>query len=272
MAAILVSAAFGKKFGGAKKRFIKQFKKSSLINELVIFDDHWITSSNLELKTNIFVSNFIWKPYVVAEVMSNIDVGDILIYLDIGCEFDDGMLARAMNCISTQGSTFMRLEHSLNSMISPTLHGKGPFREIDSNASCIAAGTLFLIKNDSTVKLIDEWLKWTMESGHIYAIGHGEKNHRHDQSILSAIIYKYNFCIIPDNCYASADDYFTKSFIENSFAVVLRNKSFVSMLWLRKILTSHFYFIPRKQIVRMYCLLFKISQRLLVLCVSLLQF
>jgi hypothetical protein len=262
VAIILVSAAFGKQFKRAKIRFKKQFKRSVLIDELLIFDDEWVSSANLDINAKLFVSNFIWKPYVVSEVISSISNEDILIYLDIGCEFDDEMLARAIECIRTNGSTFMQLDHPLNAWISPTLFGKGPFQGIDSNTCCVAAGTLFLVNNESTSKFIAEWLKWTMNSNHIYAIGNGEKNHRHDQSILSAIIYKYNFNIIPDNCYVSTENLFNNLAINNNFAIVLRNKSSLSMLCLRKLLLSYFYFFPRKWIIRIYNLVFKISQRL----------
>ncbi len=264
MGVVLVSAAFGKKYRGAKRRFVSQFNSSKVVDKLFIFDDQWISSLNLGEKSNLFISKFVWKPYVVSEVMSQLVNQDILIYLDIGCEFNDEMLSRAIDCIRFNGSTFMRLDHSLISWISPHLLGKGPFLEVNSDDPCVAAGTLFLIKNDITSKLIAEWLEWTMVSDYMYAIGGGVKNHRHDQSILSAIISKYNFYTINDNCYVTTSDLLNKSLIENSFAIVLRNKSYISMLWLRKILVSYFYFLPRKLILKIYCIFFKITQIIFV--------
>ncbi len=261
MSIVLVSAVFGNKFNNAKRRFIKQFNNSNLIDNLFIFDDDWLASIKIDIPLNTFVSSFVWKPIVILEIMNQINDNDILIYLDIGCEFNDEMLFKAISAIKNHGSTFMLLNHDLKSWISPKLFGKGPFDNINSNSKCVAAGTLFLVKDCATFQLISEWHKWATEENSIYAIGSGSNIHRHDQSILSAIIYNYSFNIILDNCYVDPKNFLQKNSLVNSFAVVLRNKSSVSILSLRKFFILFLEFFPSYIVNKTYFFLFRLIQR-----------
>ena len=149
---------------------------------------------------------YIWKPYVIKKTMEKMSDGDILLYLDAGCEID-----------STQPNELKKLIekvkiHKILGQYTGLPEGRWTKKDLFINlglynTECFHSpqcqgGTNFFLICDETRKLVDEWY----ETGCDYKNIDNSKStstipdisssitfsqHRHDQSIFSLLTKKY---------------------------------------------------------------------------------
>ncbi len=152
---------------------------------------------------------WIWKPYLIKKTLELMEEGDILMYLDAGCEIDYrnkkkildliditktdkliGSIACGVRnpCIEkdwTKMDTFIKLNaHDSKYMDTPQRQG----------------GAIIILKCKEIVNLVDEWFKYvTIDNYHfvddspsIEKNASSFKENRHDQSIFSILTKKYN--------------------------------------------------------------------------------
>lgn len=144
---------------------------------------------------------WIWKSYIINKTLQTMNDGDILVYADAGCSllqsnqwdkyFSDlkkhSMLAFKINCLNYQ-----YIKAKVVNEFKRT-NGKNWHYSYQ-----IAATTLFLKKDNFSCNFINEWCNYCTEDFILDVppqdIAQENKKfveHRHDQAILTALIYKY---------------------------------------------------------------------------------
>lgn len=142
---------------------------------------------------------WLWKPYVILKTLNIIEDGDFLIYSDAGSYFVNNIryLTDTMN---KDGVDIMVFEL-------PLLERQFTKKEtfiymdyMDFDQNQILSGYIVIRKNEKTISLIEEWLRY-MKIEKIVAGSHFSEKvdefpdfiaHREDQSVFSIVCKKYN--------------------------------------------------------------------------------
>jgi len=172
---------------------------------------HCLTNDNLRVeicrkyldilkKYNIDIeSSFIWKPWLILSQLEKISKNGILFYLDAGSEISKKKIAiseldRLFHFASNKGSIFFK--NNYDSVIRADKESlnilNNYIRGANNTHHSIAAGA-FILRNDrETNFIIKKWCYLTLiKSGSIFK-GNNNPYHRHDQVVLSALLYKFN--------------------------------------------------------------------------------
>ena len=150
---------------------------------------------------------YIWKSFLIQQVLSNMRDGEILVYVDAGCVLDVSRLTRF--------DEYIELLHNRQPVL--TFDVGLPQRDWTKMDAAVALGctdelergqcittSILLRKCSQTTALIDEWVAASAEYHLIddspsSAPNHpGFQEHRHDQSLWSCLVYKHGFHPIPD--------------------------------------------------------------------------
>jgi len=145
---------------------------------------------------------WLWKPYLILKTMNQMKDGDILLYLDCGCELDLSEKKYLLDYIEIVkkdkiiGCDTKCLEKVWNK------HDLIEFLDMNKdeylNTNQHQAGALLIFVCDETRKLINEWYMVACDyhsiddSPSILPNCPEFKEHRHDQSIFSLLTKKYN--------------------------------------------------------------------------------
>lgn len=130
---------------------------------------------------------YAWKPILIAEVYA--DVQGALIWCDAGNKISDADALE--NCVTkagvytpTSSGTISRWTHpiALNELSVPVTWSNLQMR----NAACVGFN-----KDDRSSRFIAEWKKYALLKNAILPHGANRSNHRHDQSILTVLYYRY---------------------------------------------------------------------------------
>jgi hypothetical protein len=216
----------------AANRLIDQSKQLNIFTETILYTSEYL-KKDLEFwnKHGNFINKYkrgygywLWKPYLIKKTMENMNDGDILLYLDCGCEINynkKDKLLESINIVKTDKiiGTCTHIEKNWNKMdliikldMNDDKYLNTPQRQGGAN--------LFLVCNE-TRKLVDEWYALGCDYHNIDDSPSIEKNldcfkeHRHDQSIFSLLTKKY--------------DIFSKTLLHRSVDI-LRNRSGQSKL------------------------------------------
>lgn len=220
-------------------RLQNQAKDINLFDECILYTEEFL-KENEEFwnKHNEFVEKnrkgygfYIWKPYVIKKTMEKMNDGDILLYLDAGCEIDPTK-AHEMNKLIEQvkkekivgGGTGMPEGQFTKKdlFIKLNLYNKECFHSMQCQG-----GTNFFLICDETRNLVNEWYNLACDYKNIdesrsnsdipdiksHIIIH---QHRHDQSIFSLLTKKYKI--------------FSFGLNENKAIRVHRNRSGISRI------------------------------------------
>jgi hypothetical protein len=192
------------------RKLIRSVEKYGPEFRIIIFNKRDMDKEFVEKNKDILNCNrgggyWLWKPYIINEVLKKINHGDIVFYLDSKYYFIDS-LSKLYSDYMTNNDILV-WKHKPNSC---SLHMKylckmdvivkynmvdKVFRE---NVDECWAGAIIVKKTDNTLMYIQEWLdmccnyeditdsKSKIKNSHFF------KEHRHDQSLLSIVIYKYN--------------------------------------------------------------------------------
>ncbi len=145
---------------------------------------------------------WIWKPYIIGHALSELNDNDILIYTDAGCSVNKhkewekyldlmknhDILVFRINCINREYT-----KHKVIDLFTPT-NG-----HMWKNMYMVAGTVLFIKKTPFSVHFIAEWESLCLNSELVSDVICEERkfeqkyfiDHRHDQSLLTALIYKY---------------------------------------------------------------------------------
>jgi len=193
----------------AAKRLVKQAKTLNIFTETILYTpeylqnniDFWNAHSDFIDKNKRGYGYWLWKSFIIKKTMENMNNGDILLYLDCGCELScnrKNELLRCIDIVKTDkivGST-IAIESDWNKM--DLLEKLDMNKPQYLNTAQRQGGTnLFLVCNE-TRNLVHEWYTLACDYHNIDDSPSILKNldtfreHRHDQSIFSLLTKKYN--------------------------------------------------------------------------------
>ena len=196
-------------FINAGNRLIEQAEKLNVFSEIILY-----TGDDLKKNPNFFnlhedfinknrwgFGYWIWKPYIIKKNIEKMNNGDILLYLDSGCEIDYRKKEEFLKLIDIVkndkiiGST-TELEKGWNKM--DLIEKLDMNKEIYLNSPQRQGGTNLFLVCDETRKLVNEWYELSCDYHNIDDTPSIIKNldcfveHRHDQAVYSLLSKKYN--------------------------------------------------------------------------------
>jgi hypothetical protein len=152
---------------------------------------------------------WIWKPYLVHKVITDIADNDILVYADAGCTFNtagrDRLLEYIKMCQGEEANVSFQIGHTDKHWCKMDLIHKieAENRDITENGQLIAT-TFIIRKCPAMVALVEKWYQLAQDyhmlddSPSILPNAQGFIEHRHDQSIFSLLRKKGKSQILPD--------------------------------------------------------------------------
>lgn len=193
----------------AGKRLIQQAKSTGYFDKTILFTERDLkTDKEFWNKHSTFISKnrrgygyWIWKSYIIKKTMETMKKGDILCYLDAGCEIGGSkqlLIPSFLDAVKTDkiigSKTCIERDWCKMDLL---LH----FNMQDSKFIDTAqrqSGALIIYTCPKTKFIMDLWYDTSCNYHFIDDSKSNAKNlqcfkeHRHDQSILSLILKKYN--------------------------------------------------------------------------------
>ena len=181
------------------------FDKIISLNEQYLQNDNefWSQHSNFIQNNKIGYGFWIWKPYIILKQLEIMKEGDILLYLDCGCEanfYAKERMRQLLEIVKTKNillttSGLPEKEWTKRNIL-VQLDGD---KEFIINSEQYQSGIILMVKNDITINLIKEWYELCCNYDYINnSVSTIEnykefKNHRNDQSILSILCKKNGY-------------------------------------------------------------------------------
>jgi hypothetical protein len=144
-----------------------------------------------------------WKPWLVSRELDSMTEGDILLYVDAGVELNPKGLDRFsyyLDLASRAGFVFFSLNLQNRFW---TKHDTGLITLENYFRNQVAATAFFIQASDKSREFAKEWLQLcSWDSGrHLLDPNsdsgeHSESQHRHDQSILSSVVFKNEISVL----------------------------------------------------------------------------
>ena len=148
---------------------------------------------------------WLWKPYIINEILKKINNNDIIFYLDANYYFVEEFTNIYENYMKNNellvwGNKPNECEWYMKNWCKMDVIRKyNMYDEVfNKNKKDCWAGAIIVKKTDNTIKYIQEWLDRCciyedITDSPSKLPNHSEfRDHRHDQSLLSTILYKYN--------------------------------------------------------------------------------
>jgi FkbM family methyltransferase len=161
----------------------------------------------------------VWKPYIIYEKLSQINHGDVLVYLDAGCHINSGGLQRyndyeqiVLN--SETGMLAVQTEHLEKHYTNSKVL---EYFKVDNNQDILNSGiiqaTIIIIhKKKQSQSIIKAWLDVVVEDYRLFTDDYNEYkkkeyfiDHRHDQSSFSILMKLKKGETIPDETWVSSN-------------------------------------------------------------------
>jgi len=222
--AFLTFGGGSENYYGAVQRICRQATEFNLFKKIYGFTDHdlkkdtewWNKHGEFVNKNKRGYGYWVWKAYLIKKVMQEMQMGDLVLYTDVGCELningrdrmieyiklvmENDTLAMKLH-LSEKQYTKMDLMDVLNCPIEHREDGQ------------IESGIIFMKKTDKNMKILDEIISLYEKDNYHFvddtpSVKENDKifvEHRHDQSILSLIFKKHNCYSIPDETFYHPD-------------------------------------------------------------------
>lgn len=210
-------------------RVQKQAAKLNFYDEIIVLDESYLTSEYPpQFHSKLIAGSrgygyWSWKPYLIRSILSKINQGDVLQYMDVGCHLNPLGIKRlseycSMAAFADSGILPFQAKHSSNKYL-PILDGQNKtfFNQFEykynkadllnelkvngdpeiTHSPQIGATVIFLCKKSSSIELVNEWIA-IIEKDFKYIDNspssikeHNEFiEHRHDQAIFSILCKK----------------------------------------------------------------------------------
>lgn len=207
-------------FHNAVKRICKQAYQMNVFDEIIgLTEKDLMNDSEFWTKHCKFIESnsrgygyYVWKPYIIKKTLEKMNDGDILLFVDSGCELNpkgQKKLLEYFNLVKTKkiiGTCACSTDYNY------TKKDLINFMQMENNVDLLKlnqmqSGCVMLIKCDEIVKLHEEY--YTIASNNYNLIDDspsvdknydGFKENRHDQSVFSLLVKKYgliNYCLDP---------------------------------------------------------------------------
>jgi hypothetical protein len=193
----------------AAKRLINQAKSLNIFTECILYTaedlmkntDFWYQHYEFIKKNKRGYGYWLWKSYIIQKTMQNMNEGDILLYLDCGCELSSNRLEQLTQCFEIVKRdklmyTLTCTERDWNKM--DLLVKLDMNKDIYLNVPQRQAGAILFLVCKETIQLVNEWYTLACDyhniddSPSIIPNFPSFREHRHDQSIFSLLTKKYD--------------------------------------------------------------------------------
>ena len=202
----------GMSFGGGNKTYHdlvesvrRQLSETGVFDEVFAFTDLDLKSdADFWNKHQNFIENnhrgygyWIWKPYLIMKTLENMNEGDILLYLDSGCDIKSDANHKLTSLLDRCDSIL----YTSTGQKEKTWTKMDIFSEMNmlNNQDIMMseqhqAGVLFINKNEITMNFIRDWYsmicKYNLVDDSPSGLPNDEtfKENRHDQSLFNVII------------------------------------------------------------------------------------
>ena len=173
-------------------------------------DDGFVRKNNGILSQQRGAGYWLWKPYIILETLRQMNDGDILMYSDAAIEFTAGMENYFNLCLADEkGVVLFYNSHHLNYVWTKRdcfiLMGLNKVSPPGDPTPCGAysrqlnAAIQICRKTDFSIKFYEEYLKFCEDprvlTDMYNTLGQenheGYREHRHDQSVVSLLRFKY---------------------------------------------------------------------------------
>ena len=147
---------------------------------------------------------WLWKPYIIHETLKKLNEGDLLIYLDSKYFFTEPFTHWIENMLMNQDINVFRNKPNEPSYFMKQWCKMDVIQKYDrmkqvfeDNELDTWAGCIFMRKTPFTLSFVQEWLGMCTyenisDSASVLPNHKDFIEHRHDQSLLSILIHKYN--------------------------------------------------------------------------------
>lgn len=180
--------------------------RESMRNNGVDFVDYGEIDRDFKsLNTEIFNQDrgagyWLWKPYIIYDLMLSMNDDDILVYSDAGIEWI-GNVREIVNRMDQDIFMFTNGWRHFEWCKRDVMSAICPDKDEQNDVTQVQASVIFFRVNQKTRDFVKEWLLWCQMPGFIDDSPSKMANyptfaeHRHDQAILTclAIKYGYNF-------------------------------------------------------------------------------
>ena len=160
---------------------------------------------------------WLWKPFLISHVLTELTDGDILFYADAGCELNIRGRQRLLEYIDItrrEGFLAFQMDHNLEKKWTrgDLFHFLGCDETVKNSGQCIATA-MFIQKSAKSVNFIEEWYRLMCKNEYQF-ITDGKSQiendrefveNRHDQSCFSCLAKKYNIFRLPDETFFHPD-------------------------------------------------------------------
>jgi hypothetical protein len=198
-------------FINAGNRLLEQAKSMSLFEETILYTgEHLKTDDCFWEKHRDFINKnsrgygyWLWKPYIIQQTMNKMKNGDILLYLDCGCEIavaeraslvnDIEFLKQSNKCIMGTTTEVERCWNKMDLILKLEMN-----YDRHLNTAQRQGGTQLILVCDESRELVNKWYDLACDYHMIDDSPSVNKNldcfreHRHDQSIFSLLTKKYD--------------------------------------------------------------------------------
>jgi len=193
----------------AGNRLLVQARNLNVFNHMKLYTDQDLKNDNYFWKkhSNFIETNprgygyWLWKPYIIKQTMDKMKNGDILLYLDCGCELNikkKEMIEHFLGMIKNEHiiGTRVCIEKQYNKM--DLIEKLNMYDDKYLNTPQHQAGALLFLVCDKTRNLVKQWYELGSDYHNIDDGPSIRKNldcfreHRHDQSIFSLLTKKYD--------------------------------------------------------------------------------
>lgn len=201
-----------KNFHEAVNRITSQAEKFQIFSKIfkftekdIILDtDFWSKHKNFIESNNRGYGYYIWKPYLIKKCLNDIKDGDILLYVDSGCEMNINGKKKLLYFINLVKNKLILGTSSVSSDYDFTKMDLIKYFNFENNIELLKkphmqAGILLIYKCEKTINLINEWYDICSNNYNFIddskSISKNFKEfieHRHDQSVFNLLIKKYD--------------------------------------------------------------------------------
>ena len=207
------------KFSIQKKRLSHQAKNFEIFSHIHLYGKKDLSKSFVDkyfkiLKNSVGGGYWLWKPYVIQDVLSKTNENDIILYLDAGSTLNiegKNRLIEYFEMIDVSESSFLRFQIKEKEKYWTS---KEVFEElgieIDSeigNSNQLAGGIIFIKNNYESKEFFKKFFDIVEKNPNLITDYYqdnqikGFKSPRHDQSILSILGKSMNSIVLDDETY-----------------------------------------------------------------------
>jgi hypothetical protein len=202
---------------------LESVKKYGKNFEIIIFDKSEIDSDFTMKNKSILSLNkgggyWLWKPYIINSVLNKINENDIIFYLDSKYYFMEDFTdlysehMKKNDLLVWKNKPNERIWYMKNWCKMDVIMKYDIYDKVFiENAEDCWGGALVIRKTDNTIKYMKEWLDMCCIYENITDSPSEIENsslfheHRHDQSLLSVVLHKYNINMV----------FFEKKYLQN---------------------------------------------------------